>query len=233
MSPAVCQDPKLGCRLDGNSVAEKRSEAWESRQKGSVQQRKMKIHCSPGHSGSSQLCFPGFVLPTGGFLPGCQGGGCEVCVCSPCDIPVITVTCRWLTPSMTEATKGLVCCTPKTTCLMCDSQAALPVGGHLESTVAFWYICGFSSPKTAICWSGSISEGERIRSGDMGGHISGQTPVNWSKPVSSNLLNWVHLSSTVPVSAWEGWIQLPSPQSTAAAPSSAFAHLLYHCKWSS
>lgn len=27
VSPAVCQDPKWGCRLDGNSVAEKRSEA--------------------------------------------------------------------------------------------------------------------------------------------------------------------------------------------------------------
>lgn len=27
VSPGVCQDPKLGCRLDGNSVAEKRSKA--------------------------------------------------------------------------------------------------------------------------------------------------------------------------------------------------------------
>ncbi|XP_015499576.1 RNA-binding protein Musashi homolog 1 isoform X2 [Parus major] len=44
---------------------------------------------------------------------------------------------RWLTPAMREATEGLVCCTPKTTCLMCDSQAALPVGGDLESTAAF------------------------------------------------------------------------------------------------
>jgi len=26
-----------------------------------------------------------------------------VCVHSPCDIPVITVTCRWLTPAVTEA----------------------------------------------------------------------------------------------------------------------------------
>lgn len=27
VSPGVCQEPKLACRLDGNSVAEKRSEA--------------------------------------------------------------------------------------------------------------------------------------------------------------------------------------------------------------
>lgn len=42
----------------------------------------------------------------------------------------------------------------------------------------------------------------------MDGHISGQTPVNHSKPVSSNLLNWVHLSSIHPVSVQEGWSQL-------------------------
>lgn len=188
-------------------------------------------HCSPGHSGSSQLCFPGFALPTSLVFYQATREEDVRSVCSPCDIPVITVTCRWLTPTMTEATKGLVlCCTPKTTCLMCDSQAVLPVGGDLESTAAFWYVCGFSSPKIATCWSGSISEGERISSGDMDGHISGQTPVNRSKPVNSYLLNWVHLSSTHPVSAWQGWIQLPSPQSRAAAPSSAFPHLLYHCK---
>lgn len=55
---------------------------------------------------AAQLCFLGFALPTGGFLPGCKGGGCEVCVRSPCDIPVITVTCRWLTPTVTEATEA-------------------------------------------------------------------------------------------------------------------------------
>ncbi|XP_058278800.1 RNA-binding protein Musashi homolog 1 isoform X1 [Hirundo rustica] len=44
---------------------------------------------------------------------------------------------RWPTPAMTEATEGLVlCCTPKTTCPMCDSQAAPPAGGDLESTAA-------------------------------------------------------------------------------------------------
>ena len=31
----------------------------------------------------------------------------------------------------------------ETTCQVCDSQAALPVGGDLESTVAFWYVRGF------------------------------------------------------------------------------------------
>lgn len=91
----------------------KRGQKPERAGKREVFSRERWKHCSPGHSGSSQLCFPGFALPTGGFLPGCQGGGCEVCVCSPCDIPVITVTCRWLTPTMTEATEGLVLCSTR------------------------------------------------------------------------------------------------------------------------
>ncbi|KAM6317971.1 LOW QUALITY PROTEIN: RNA-binding protein Musashi homolog 1 [Podargus strigoides] len=43
---------------------------------------------------------------------------------------------RWLTPAVAEATEGLVLCC-KTTCRVCDSQAALPVGGNLEGAVAF------------------------------------------------------------------------------------------------
>lgn len=110
--PAVCQDPKLSCKLVGNSVAEKRSQAWESKQKRSLQQRKMENTAPLDALGAAQPCFLGFALPTGGFLPGCKGGGCEVCVRSPCDISVITVTRRWLTPTVTEATAGLVlCCT--------------------------------------------------------------------------------------------------------------------------
>lgn len=134
--------------------------------------------------------LPRLCIASRRFCTRLPGGGCELCVCPPCDIPVITVTCRWLTPATTEAAQGLVlCCAPKTTRLMCDSQPALPVGGGLESPAAFWYVCGFSPPKIATCCSGSVSEGERISSGDMDGHISGQTPVNRSKPVSSNLLN--------------------------------------------
>lgn len=62
--------------------------------------------------GAAQLCFLDFALPTGGSLPGYKGGGCEVCVCSPCDVPVITVTCRWLTPAVTEATRIWWCAVP-------------------------------------------------------------------------------------------------------------------------
>lgn len=232
VSPAVCQDPKLGCRLDGNSVAEKRSEAWESKQKRSVQQRKMET-LFPWTQWEQPAMLPRLCIANRRFstrLPGRRMRGLRaLSLWHPCYYCHLQVAGT----HHDRGNWGFGVVLYQTTCLMCDSQAALPVGGDLESTVAFWYICGFSSPKIATCWSGSISKGERISSDDMDGHISGQTPVNRSKPVSSNLLNWVHLRTTHPVSAWEGWIQLPSPQSTAAAPSSAFPHLLYHCKWSS
>lgn len=229
VSPAVCQDPKWGCRLDGNSVAEKRSEAWESRQKGSVQQRKMKT-LFPWTQWEQPAMLPRLCIANRRFstrLPGRRMWGLPVT-----SLLLLSLAGGWHPPWQRQP-RVWCCAVHQRQFVSCDSQAVLPVGGDLESTAAFRYVCGFSSPKIATCWSGSISEGERISSGDMDGHISGQTPVNRSKPVSSYLLNWVHLSSTHPVSAWQGWIQLPSPQSRAAAPSSAFPHLLYHCKWSS
>lgn len=54
--------------------------------------------------------------------------------------------------------RGLGAALHSTTCRVCDSQAALPVGGDLMGTVAFWCVCGFSPPKIAICRSGRISE---------------------------------------------------------------------------
>lgn len=72
--------------------------------------------------------------------------------CSPCDILVITVTCRRLTPTVSKSRFGVVL--QQTACWVCDSQTALPVGGDLEGDVAFW--CA----KIAIYQSWRISERE-------------------------------------------------------------------------
>lgn len=88
----------------------KQSRAWESKQKRSLQLRKMENTAPRDTTGAAQLCFVDLVLPTGGFLPGCKGGGREVCVCSACDTPVITVTCRRLMPALSEAAQGHVRC---------------------------------------------------------------------------------------------------------------------------
>lgn len=109
---SVCRESKRILQVQRNSVAEMRPQVWESKQKRSLQQRKMENATPLEAAGAAQLCFLDFTLPMGGSLPGCKGGGCEVCVCCPCDIPVITVTCRWLTPTVTEATRVWCCAVP-------------------------------------------------------------------------------------------------------------------------
>lgn len=103
-SAAVRRDPnplqagwELSCRQGVTSLRGRAEEKPSAEKSGK--------RCSPG---CSPARLRGFALPAWGFLPGCKGGGRAVCARSPCDTPVITVTRRWLTPAVTEATEGLV-----------------------------------------------------------------------------------------------------------------------------
>lgn len=84
-SPAACQDPKLACKLDGSSVAEKRSQAWKSKRKEKSSAEKDGKYCSPGRS---PAMLPRLCIANRRFSAGLQGrrmgGLCVLSLWHPC-----------------------------------------------------------------------------------------------------------------------------------------------------
>lgn len=145
---AVCWDPELGYKLDGNSIAEKEPQVWEQ-EKSSGEE--MENSAPQDTTIATQLYFVGLVLPTGGFLPGCKDSRSVLLSlwhpCYYCHMQTADTHC-------VKDSQGFGVVLHQTACWVCDSQTALPVGGDLEGDVAFW--CA----KIAICGSWRISERE-------------------------------------------------------------------------